>query len=115
MSHATGTPDVHRQLLTERYGPDLGAESEQLEPGRSVIIAALHSVAAFFADHMQVPMPRVVQLHCPVADRAELEALATAHNTAVYGDRPQVSIRLELPGVYVTVLLYVAPADRPLV
>jgi len=113
MSNATGTPD-HQTLLAERFGPGAAPAAETLEASRSSIIAALHAIAFFFVDHLEVPQPRTVNLHCPVADRAALESLAAAHHTVVYGDRPQVSIRLELPGIYVTVIAYVPSPDRPL-
>ena len=112
MSNATGTPD-HRAVLAERFG-EQPAITPLLEESRSRTIAALHAIAFFFVDHLDVPAPHNVHLHCDVATRAELEQLALDHHTIVYGDRPQVSIRLELPGIHATVIAALTPEDRPL-
>jgi len=112
MSNATGTPD-YRSVLSERFA-DRPAVAP-LEENRSRAIAALHAIAFFFVDHLDVPTPRNVHLHVDVASRAELEALAVAHHTTVYGDRPQVSIRIELiPGMWATVLASIPQEDKPL-
>jgi hypothetical protein len=114
MSTATGTPD-HQSLLAERYGPPVGGAAALPEPSRSSVVAALHAIAYFFVDNIDVPQPRYAAVNCLAANRAELEQLAAAHNTVVYGDRPQVSIRLAVgPEIYATVIVALPAPDRPL-
>lgn len=111
MSDATETTALAREVTAERFGTTPPSE----EATRRIhIVAALHAVAAFFAEHPEVPLPRTVQLHCPVETLPELEAVANAFNTTIYGDRPQVSIGIDPPGVYATAIAFVRGADRPL-
>lgn len=126
MTNATEPQNPDRaELLRERFGPDiepmnLHGAADDLPPAhaqRVHIIAALYAVAAFFAFHGDVPAPATVQLHCPVLTMAELEAVALAYDTPIYGDRPQVSVRLEIPGTYAVALVYLSNAEhaaRPL-
>jgi hypothetical protein len=111
MSDATETSRnaLAAEVAAERFGSAAPEAGHRLR-----VIAALHAIAAFFTDHPHVPVPVTVQLHAPVPDHAALEALANAFGTTIYGDRPQVSIGIDPPDLYATVLAYVPGAERPL-
>jgi hypothetical protein len=111
MSDATETQQLATAVAAERFGTTPPTEEQTR---RLHIIAALHSVAAFFADHPELPVPRTVQLHCPVETLPELEAVANAFGSTIYGDRPQVSVGIDPPGLYATALAFVRGVDRPL-
>jgi hypothetical protein len=111
MTDATESQELAREVTAERFGTPPPTDEQT---HRVHIVAALYAVAAFFAEHPEVPAPRTVQLHCPVETYPELEAVANAHGTTIYGDRPQVSIGIDPPGLYATALVFVRGADGPL-
>jgi|SRR5215207_4872594 len=112
MSDATETPrnaDLAAAVAAERFG-DVSPEAGH----RLRVIAALHAIAAFFVANPHVPVPTFVQLHAEVADYAALEQLANACGTTIYGDRPQVSVGIDPPDLYATLMASVPGAERPL-
>lgn len=113
MSDATETTrneELAAAVTAERFGSTPTEEASR----RVHIVAALHAVAAFFAEHPEVPVPATVQLHCPVESLAELEVVANAFDSTIYGDRPQVSVGIDPPGVYASAIVFVRGVDRPL-
>lgn len=75
-------------------------------------IAAIHAAAEYFAAMPDFPMPRHVNLSCPVDTLEQLEALAETADATIYGDEMRQFDFVLSPGVWIVV--YVPRPDRPL-
>lgn len=93
----------------------LGQATEAVtELARPQSVAAVHALAAFLAEHIDVPRPHYAQLHSTVETREQLEQLATAYDTPIYGERGQISIRVEVGGLDACLVVYVKRGEPAL-
>lgn len=114
-----------RAVMLERFGPDivpleLETTATPIDTGRRArFVATLSVLIEWLLAHPEIPVPTALTFHAEVATLAELEALAEACGTEVYGEPPQLTIfpvgqpHRAPAGVYAPFTVTVHRPDRP--